>query len=223
MGQRLVVRILGIDGRKNEFDPYVGINDAEPIACVYYHWSAYTVDALRTLRDIVAHTRDAKSDKELITLLANHLNETGGGMSDDVELAWLKKNCPDAAYDNYDNRHNSDGLMAVTHAGMLDLEDISDGDAYVDLLTERCGEWVTCSYEGNYCEIKAELEEYGFETPMPATIDDLPVFPDSSDIPFGDNPCKNLDTIIDKYTHYYEQGYYMFRIKGTDEVAMFVA
>ena len=67
MGQRLVVTVE---------------RDDKPLAKMYFHWSAYTGDALYVTKDIVhcIYNHKDETDREMLLRLIRFCEERGGGV-----------------------------------------------------------------------------------------------------------------------------------------------
>lgn len=140
MGQRLVVTIE----RKEK-----------PLAKLYFHWSAYTVDALYVTRDIVhcIYNHKDETDREMMLRLIRFCEERGGcidGGTDGEEAKYIMQLYPNEKFKETGSR--SDGLIALSKTGMEDMQSHSEGDVYIDLDQDRIDFCVYCGYES--------LEEY---------------------------------------------------------------
>ena len=72
MGQRLCLEI------------YRKMDDEQPFALIYYHWSAYTECLFQEVADLVKgipESTESLSDKELAQVLISFVEERGGGVS----------------------------------------------------------------------------------------------------------------------------------------------
>lgn len=207
MGQRLVVSIYGPEDTK----------DGEPIAKIYYHWNAYTIPTLETLAELAGVLDGTKTNHEAIVALANHLNETYGGVDDDTELTYMQEEFPEAKYDFYDKRDRNYGLMAVTPEGQARLQDWSEGDADIDLAERNVTDNVTWQFDGSDEEAKEQIEEISGYA-LPDNIDDLPSLPSVDKLGF--------DEIGDVLATYKETdcGMYggVFRYDGTNYLGVLV-
>lgn len=122
MGERLVVNIS---------------NGEDDLAAVYYHWGAYTTDALRIVQRIVETLGDyeSKSVEEMQLDLIKMCERDGGGIeSDDVDYISNKFKC------NFkrDNISRNDGLIAISSEGIATVNQwaapiyINLGDMSID-------------------------------------------------------------------------------------------
>ena len=140
MGQRLVVTIK---------------QENKDIAKIYYHWAAYTVEALCTTKDIIRQIYRSHSDLknksprqiqfELITLCeANN----GGVISEDYK--YVKNMFPN--YEFVTNGMNCFGLIALSESVMCDMQSWAEGDVIINLDTNMV----------NFCVINCydSIEEY---------------------------------------------------------------
>lgn len=139
MGQRLVVTI-----EKNE----------KEIAKIYYHWSAYTADALFATKRIVDYIYNHKDEtvKELQLRLIHFCEENGGGI-DGVpsEFDYIRSLYPDEMFKDRDISRNN-GLIALSEECMTNMQKWSEGDVYINLDTDQVDFCVYSGYES--------LEEY---------------------------------------------------------------
>ena len=143
MGQRLVVSVDTI-GRS--------------IAKLYFHWSGYTPDALYVTRDIVhcIYNHDDETEKELQLRLIRFCEERGGcidGGSDGEEWKYISQLYPNETFKETGNR--SDGLIALSEQGMLDMQRMSEADVYIELDDDAVD---FCVYSG-YDTLEEYIEE----------------------------------------------------------------
>ena len=107
MGQRLVVTI-----ERSE----------KPLAKLYFHWSAYTGDALYVTRDIVhcIYNHSDETDAEMLLRLIRFCEDRGGCIDGDAEeRKYIAKLYPNELFKEEGSR--SDGLIALSTNGMADM------------------------------------------------------------------------------------------------------
>lgn len=161
MGQRLVVTI---ERKEKE------------IAKLYFHWSAYTGDALYATRDIVhcIYNHKEETDREMLLRLIRFCEERGGGIdSGNKGLAWqyITTTYPGEKFKS-DGISRSDGLIALDEDTMEEMQRMSEGDVYIDLDEDQIDFCVYCGYDTlrEYVEERKswddEFEEF--------TIDECP-------------------------------------------------
>lgn len=136
MGQRLTVSI-----EKNN----------KTIACLYFHWSAYTGDALYVTRDIIRCIYNHKDETEremLLRLIRFCENRHGGIDGGDKGTAWkhITKMYPNETFKS-EGINRSDGLIALDEENILDMKRISEGEVYINLDTDSVDFCVYCGYE----------------------------------------------------------------------------
>ena len=140
MGQRLVVTV-----ERNE----------HPLAKLYFHWSAYTGDALYVTRDIVhcIYNHKDETDKDMLLRLIRFCEERGGcieGGEDGEEVEYITQLYPNEKFKKTGSRN--DGLIALSPDGMREMQRWSGGDVYIRLEDDTINFCVYCGYE--------TLEEY---------------------------------------------------------------
>ena len=160
MGQRLVVTI-----ERSE----------KPLAKLYFHWSAYTGDALYVTRDIVhcIYNHQDETDKEMLLRLIRFCEDRGGcidGREDGEEVKYISQLYPNEKFKEAGSR--SDGLIALSAEGMTDMQRWSEGDVYIDLDKDLIDFCVYCGYESleEYIEERKSWDD-DFEE---FTIDEIP-------------------------------------------------
>ena len=102
MGERLVVKIS---------------NGEDDLAAVYYHWGAYTTDALRIVQRIIETLGDyeSKSVEEIQLNLIKMCECDGGGIEfNDANYVSNKFKCNF----KHDNISRNDGLIAISPEGI---------------------------------------------------------------------------------------------------------
>lgn len=161
MGQRLVVTI-----ERNE----------KPIAKLYYHWSAYTGDALYVTRDIVhcIYNHKEETDREMLLRLIHFCEDNGGGIDGgDTGLAWkyITTTYPGEQFKS-EGINRSNGLIAINEEDMESMQSMSEGDVYIDLDKDLIDFCVYCGYDSlaDYIEERKSWDD-DFEE---FTIDECP-------------------------------------------------
>lgn len=122
MGQRLVVTVCSSD--KN-------------LCNIYYHWSAYTMDALYKTKNILEciYGEPYENEKELILRLIHFCEESGGGISggkDSFEWKHIQSMYPQEDFKS-DGIDRNDGLIAISEHRMAENIDWAEGDIYIDV------------------------------------------------------------------------------------------
>ena len=135
MGQRLVVTI-----ERSE----------KPLAKLYFHWSAYTGDALYVTRDIVhcIYNHKDETDQDMLLRLIRFCEERGGcidGRENGAEVRYISQLYPNETFKDTGSR--SDGLIALSAEGMADMQRWSEGDVYIDLDKDLIDFCVYSGYE----------------------------------------------------------------------------
>ena len=160
MGQRLVVTIERADN---------------PLAKLYFHWSAYTGDALYVTRDIVhcIYNHKDETDKEMLLRLIRFCEERGGcidGGTDHQEAKYIMQLYPNEKFKEDGSR--SDGLIALSKEGMTEMQRWSEGDVYINLDRDLIDFCVYSGYESlsEYIEERKSWDD-DFEE---FTIDECP-------------------------------------------------
>lgn len=122
MGQRLVVTIHGLN---------------KDLCNIYYHWSAYTMDALYETKNILECIYGApyEDEKGLVLRLIHFCEESGGGISgaeDSFEWKYIQSIYPQENFKS-DGINRNDGLIAISEHGMTESNDYAEGNVYIDL------------------------------------------------------------------------------------------
>ena len=179
MGQRLVVTI-----ETNE----------KEIAKIYYHWSAYTYCALYETRNIIdcIYSHKDESEKDMLLNLIRFCENNGGGIrGTEEEFKYIQSIYPDETFvtENY-SRNN--GLIALSEAGMKDLQNWSEGDVLINIDTDKVDFCVYCGYKDleGYIEERKSWDDDFDETEM----DNIPTF----NFSLGMFDANDIDTIIAK-------------------------
>ena len=142
MGQRLVITL-----EQNE----------KAVAAIYYHWSAYTYDALRATKDVIncVYNGQHETMDGLLLRLIHHLEANGGGIrGTDEEFAHIKSLYPGEEFKT-DGYSRNDGIIALSQQGIAALRSWSEGDVYINLDTDEVD---FCVYSG-YDDLEEYLEE----------------------------------------------------------------
>lgn len=181
MGQRLVVTIE----RKEQ-----------PIARLYFHWSAYTGDALYVTRDIVhcIYNHKNETDREMLLRLIRFCEERGGcidGGTDGEEAQYIRRLYPNEIFKETGSR--SDGLIALSADGMADMQKWSEGDVYINLDEDTVDFCVYSGYDTleEYIEERTSWDD-DFEE---MTIEEIP----DLEYPIGFFDIKDIDALIEKF------------------------
>ena len=148
MGQRLVISIE---------------TKGEPIARLYYHWSAYTVSALYETQQVVNCIYNHKDEtiKELQLRLIRFCEKNGGGIrGDDEEFKYIQNMFPNETFRTDDYSRNR-GLIALSERGMGELQNWSEGDVIINLDEDEINFGVYVGYDGfdNYIEERKEWDD----------------------------------------------------------------
>lgn len=131
MGQKLVISVY----ENLDVDTYPD----NPIAKIYYHWSAYTVSAFeeaKRLLDTYYFDEDISKISDIRVRLLRSVEKHGGGITGGLEgdeIKRIKKAeqlCVPISLANCEckNISRSNGLIAFTEAGMEDMQEYSEGD-----------------------------------------------------------------------------------------------
>lgn len=149
MGQRLVVTV-------NQY--------GEDIAKIYYHWSAYSVSALREAREIINVLYDDENEEKDLRLRLIRFCENNGGGIDGGETSdeWkrITKMYPNVEFKK-DNISRNCGLIALSEEGMNDIQGWSEGDVIINLDEDRVFNYVNFWYNDidSYNEDCSELDD----------------------------------------------------------------
>lgn len=179
MGQRLVVTI-----ERSE----------KPLAKLYFHWSAYTGDALYVTRDIVhcIYNHKDETDKDMLLRLIHFCEGRGGCIDGDLEeRRYIAKLYPNEKFKETGSR--SDGLIVLSKEGMADMQQWSEGDVYINLDEDTVD---FCVYSG-YDNLEEYIEERkSWDDDFEAmTLEEIP------DLEYGIGffDVKDIDALIAKF------------------------
>lgn len=159
MGQRLVITVRSF---------------GKDLAKIYYHWSAYSISALRETKELIdCICEDYKvTEKELQLRLIRFCERNGGGIqAKGSEFDYIKKMFPGETFktDGYSRNY---GLIALSEEGMADLQSWSEGDICVDLDEDIIYNNVFCYYN-SIDEYNEERKEWDDEH-EDLSLDDVP-------------------------------------------------
>ena len=181
MGQRLVVTIERNDNT---------------LAKLYFHWSAYTGDALYVTRDIVhcIYNHKDETDREMLLRLIHFCEKRGGGIDGgEGSNAWkyITTTYPGEKFKS-EGISRSDGLIAIDEDSMEEMQSYSEGDVYINLNEDMINFGVYAGYESldEYLEIMAEDEDFDG-----VTLEDIPYI----DHELGYFGIDEVDDIVDAF------------------------
>ena len=122
MGQRLVVTVN---------------RQGKDLCKMYFHWSAYTIDALHETNRILEciYNGQDESEKDLQLRLIRFCEEAGGGIKngkDSDEWKHIQSAYPNVTF-KADGISRNYGLIAISEEGMADLQSWSEGDVFINL------------------------------------------------------------------------------------------
>lgn len=177
MGQRLVVTIEKGDRK---------------LCNIYYHWSAYTYDALLETRKIIncIYNHEDETESELLLCLIRFCEKNGGGIRGaDDEFKHIQSLYPNETFVT-ENYSKNNGLIALSKNGMRDLQSWSEGDVYINLDTDEVDFCVYSGYEDfdEYIQNRKSWDDEFDET----ELDDIPEF----DFCLGYFNVGDIDAII---------------------------
>lgn len=181
MGQRLVVTIE----RKEQ-----------TLAKLYFHWSAYTGDALYVTRDIIhcIYNHEHETDRRMLLRLIRFCEERGGGIDGGKgSEAWkyITTTYPGEKFKS-EEISRSDGLIALDEDSMEEMQRYSEGDVYINLDEDMVNFGVYAGYEelDEYLEIMGEDEDL-----EGLTEEDIPYI----DYELGYFDVNDIDAIVDAF------------------------
>ena len=181
MGQRLVVTIE---------------REEQSLAKLYFHWSAYTGDALYVTRDIVhcIYNHKDETDREVLLRLIRFCEERGGGIDGgEGSNAWkyIATTYPGEKFKS-EGISRSDGLIAIDEDSMEEMQYYSEGDVYIKLDEDMVDFCVCAGFEtlDEYLEIME-----GDEDLEGLTLEDIPYI----DYELGYFSVNDIDAIVDAF------------------------
>ena len=181
MGQRLVVTI-----ERNE----------QSLAKLYFHWSAYTGDALYVTRDIIhcIYNHKDETDREMLLRLIRFCEDRGGGIDGGKgSEAWkyITTTYPGEKFKS-EEISRSDGLIAIDEDSMEEMQGYSEGDVYINLDEDMINFGVYAGYE----ELDEYLEIIGEDDDLEGlTEKDIPYI----DYELGYFDVNDIDAIVDAF------------------------
>lgn len=142
MGQRLVITLK--DGKRD-------------LAAIYYHWSAYTYDALSETKKVIncIYNHQEETAEEMLLKLIKFIEKNGGGIvGREEEFEYIQKLYPREKFkrDNYSRNY---GLVALSPDGIEVVKGWSEGDVDIQLDSDMVDFGV---YSG-YSSLEAYLDE----------------------------------------------------------------
>ena len=121
MGQRLVVTVRSM---------------GDDLCKMYFHWSAYSIDALVELRDMMAEfPMETKSKDEVILYFIRYCEKNGGGISegyDSKEWKYITEKYPNEAFKK-DGISRNQGLIGISEEEMNNIQNWSEGNIVINL------------------------------------------------------------------------------------------
>ena len=181
MGQRLVITIERNDNT---------------LAKLYFHWSAYTGDALYVTRDIVhcIYNHKDETDREMLLRLIRFCEKRGGGIDGgEGSKAWkyIVTTYPGEKFKS-EEISRSDGLIAIDEDSMEEMQRYSEGDVYINLDEDMVNFGVYAGYE----ELDEYLEIIGEDEDLEGiTEKDIPYI----DYELGYFDINDIDAIVDAF------------------------
>lgn len=179
MGQRLVCTI---------------IKDRKEICNIYYHWSAYTYDALLETRKIIncIYNHADETTEELLLRLIHFCENNGGGISNGRngnEWKYVQNLYPNEQF-KADGINRTYGLISLSRNEMAESQAWSEGDVYIDLDTDQVEFGIYSGYEDfdEYIEERKSWDEDFDKT----ELDNMPKF----DFNLGVFDVSDIDIII---------------------------
>ena len=158
MGQRLVISVETM---------------GEPIAKLYYHWSAYTASALHETKKVVKciYNHQDETIKDLQLRLIRFCETNGGCIrGNGAEIEYIQKMFPNETFISDGSRNC--GLIAISEKGMEELQEWSEGDVIIDIDNDLINFYVYWGHESleDYIESRIEWDD-DFEG---ITLEDIP-------------------------------------------------
>ena len=123
---------------------------------IYFHWDAYTYNALIDTKKIIncIYNNKDETEEEMLLRLIHFCEENGGGIRGGFgsdEWVHIRNLYPNEVF-KAENINRSNGLIALSESGMIELQQWSEGDVFINLDTDQVDFCVYCGYES--------LEEY---------------------------------------------------------------
>ena len=178
MGQRLVITVE---------------KDAQEIAKLYYHWSAYSSPSASITADLIKYL-DAHKDIDTRLACIRFAEEMGGcirGGKESAEFKAISEMFPNETFKEDGDRN--DGLVALTEEGMSELQYWSEGDVLLKLDYREVINRVNWSFD-NIEDIKAEYEDFDESEVIVSDVDICDYSFDDADYVYGicyDAECNN--------------------------------
>ena len=159
MGQRLVITVRSF---------------GKDLAKIYYHWSAYSISALRETKEVIDCLCEDYNvtEKQLQLRLIRLCERNGGGIqAKESEFDYIKKLFPGETFktENYSRNY---GLIALSEDGMDDLQSWSEGDICIDVDEDTIHNSVFYCYD-SIDEYNADRKEWDDEH-EDLDLDDIP-------------------------------------------------
>lgn len=141
MGQRLVVTVR---------------SQGKDLCNIYYHWSAYTMSALYTTKEILdcIYNHEDESESELLLRLIRFCEENGGGISNGPngdEWKYIQNLYPNEVF-KAEMISRNNGLISLSEKEMAESQYWSEGDVIINLDEDEVNFGVFCGYD--------DVEEY---------------------------------------------------------------
>lgn len=167
MGQRLVVTVK--DARNGK-DPEYCLNE---ICKMYFHWSAYTIDALYTTGEILSryyspHYQNISAHDKMRFI---RICEDMGGGIDGPDREFVRNNFKLHRFKDPKYISRNDGLIALSPDDKKDMQFWSEGDVEV-ILTDDCNPLI--NFQVMYYLFTEQYKEIYGEKPqnMPVSLID---------------------------------------------------
>lgn len=175
MGQRLIVTVRSM---------------GEDICKMYFHWSAYTIPALKEVRDMMEEfPMETKSKDETILYFIRYCEKNGGGISNGYgsqEWNYITSKYPNEKFKETNINRNR-GLIGISKEDMDEAERWSEGDIIINLDDMTVHNEVFFSYR-NIDEYNQVLIDRGNDL---VTLDDIPKVRE-----IGDFDLEDIDDVI---------------------------
>lgn len=179
MGQRLVVEI------RKSFD-----HGYHTLAAAYYHWSAYTEDAIDLTSFLIEKFGELREKyMDDFELAVRMLEATGAGLYPEEKIRIKQSVEPLLKYHIKDCKDRNHGLLAITEEGIKDLYRWEEGTVVIDIGAQEIGFWVYYEYS------KEEYDEYYSDDEN--KYDKLKVIPFDMDKPFSFEDFYELSDVFE--------------------------